>query len=239
MYGTFSRQTDQEQGFRPRNVDNRDYPETSHTGRFPANLIHDGSPEVMELFPDTRISTGDRTIKRSGGGNGGSGKLSEKEWSNDDPGSAARFFYCAKAHKNDRDEGLDGFEAIISSVGDQGQNNDPRRIEAGKPPTIQRGNHHPTVKPTPLMTYLCRLITPPKGTVLDPYMGSGSTGKAAVKEGFNFIGIEIDAIYFKIATQRIKNSSLKGAIPPPRPKENIPPKHPPKDLMDFFYDEEE
>ena len=84
-------------------------------------------------------------------------------------GSAARFFYCPKASKKDRDE----------------------------------GNTHPTVKPTALMAYLCRLITPTGGTVLDPYMGSGSTGKAAVSEGFDFIGCELDEEYYKIATARI------------------------------------
>ena len=85
-------------------------------------------------------------------------------------GSAARFFYCAKASKRDRDE----------------------------------GNNHPTVKPTDLMRYLCRLVTPPDGTVLDPFMGSGSTGKAAVLEGFRFIGIEREEEYCEIAKARIK-----------------------------------
>jgi site-specific DNA-methyltransferase (adenine-specific) len=86
-------------------------------------------------------------------------------------GSAARFFYCAKASKRDRDE----------------------------------GNHHPTVKPTDLMRYLCRLVTPPDGLVLDPFMGSGSTGKAAVLEGFRFIGIEREAEYVAIAQARINH----------------------------------
>jgi site-specific DNA-methyltransferase (adenine-specific) len=113
--------------------------ESTTQGRFPANLIHDGSQEVLDLFPSA-------------------GK-----------DSAARFFYCAKASKKDRDE----------------------------------GNNHPTVKPTALMSYLCRLITPTGGVVLDPYMGSGSTGKAAVREGFSFVGCELDKDYFEIATARI------------------------------------
>ena len=103
-------------------------------GRWPANLIHDGSEEVTEL-------TGD----------------------------AARFFYCPKANKKDRED----------------------------------GNTHPTVKPTDLMAYLCRLVTPPSGIILDPFMGSGSTGKAAMREGFGFIGIERDEEYFEIASSRI------------------------------------
>jgi DNA modification methylase len=140
-------------------------------GRWPANLIHDGSEDVVGLFPQS-ISTGGsgpasrgyksdgRTISGSCAATGGFG----------DSGSAARFFYCAKASKKDRDD----------------------------------GNTHPTVKPTDLMRYLCRLVTPPGGTVLDPFMGSGSTGKAAVLEGFRFIGIEREAEYLEIARGRIE-----------------------------------
>jgi DNA modification methylase len=104
-------------------------------GRWPANLIHDGSDEVTELFGDVQ-----------------------------------RFFYCAKASKADRSE----------------------------------GNTHPTVKPTDLMRYLCRLVTPPGGIVLDPFMGSGSTGKAAMLDGFRFIGIERDPTYFESARRRLQ-----------------------------------
>ena len=109
-------------------------------GRWPANLIHDGSDEPIGLL-----------------------------------GDAARFFYCAKASKKDRGE----------------------------------GNIHPTVKPTDLMAYLCRPVTPPGGVVLDPFMGSGSTGKAAVREGFRFIGIEMDAEYLAIAEARIAREAGK------------------------------
>lgn len=105
------------------------------TGRFPANVIHDGSDEVIAAFPT----------------------------------ATARFFYSAKASKSDRGE----------------------------------GNSHPTVKPTELMRYLCRLVTPPGGVVLDPFMGSGSTGKAAKLEGFEFIGIEREEQYFQIAKGRV------------------------------------
>lgn len=91
-------------------------------------------------------------------------------------GEASRYFYCAKASKRDRDEGLDG------------------------------RNIHPTVKPTDLMRYLCRLITPPDGVILDPFMGSGSTGKAAMLEGFRFIGIEQSSEYFAIACARINSA---------------------------------
>jgi len=141
------------------------------TGRFPANFIHDGSDEVVALFPDTKSGGGNKATKNAdtflGTGFGGS---DNSEW-RPDSGSAARFFYCAKASKRDRNEG-----AL---------------------------NHHPTVKPTSLMQYLVRLVTPPNGIVLDPFMGSGSTGKACAYEGFDFIGIEQSAEYVEIAKARI------------------------------------
>ena len=125
-------------------------------------------------------------------------------------GSAARFFYCAKASKRDRDEGCEGLEHKASAASEfrpnhtikaaMGENGNP--YGRWKPQT----NNHPTVKPTDLMRYLCRLVTPPDGTVLDPFMGSGSTGKAAVLEGFRFIGIEREEEYCEIAKARIKHA---------------------------------
>ena len=140
--------------------------ETMNAGRWPANLIHDGSEDVTDLL-----------------------------------GEAARFFYCAKASKRDRDEGLKGF--------DPAKTNDGRKVDADN--AYQRGatlraNIHPTVKPTDLMRYLCRLVTPPGGIVLDPFTGSGSTGKAAILEGFQFIGIEREAEYIEIARARIEHA---------------------------------
>lgn len=116
-----------------------------------------------------------------------------------DTGGASRFFYCAKASKRDRNEGLDGMPTKKSSCmnGDRGNPN-------GNSFTLtERANHHPTVKSTKLMEYLIRLITPPNGTVLDPFMGSGSTGVAAKRLGFSFTGIEKELEYFDIAKQRI------------------------------------
>jgi site-specific DNA-methyltransferase (adenine-specific) len=113
-------------------------------------------------------------------------------------GEQARFFYCAKASKRDRDEGCDalGIKAVHRYGAGIGEGIDPNA------PAHNR-NHHPTVKPTALMRYLCRLVTPPGGVVLDPFMGSGSTGKAAMLEGFQFIGIEREAEYLEIASARI------------------------------------
>jgi site-specific DNA-methyltransferase (adenine-specific) len=124
-----------------------------------------------------------------------------------DSGSAARFFYCAKASKRDRDEGLDAF--AIRSAGEVtgGREDGSAGLQsprAGAGRTNGARNVHPTVKPTDLMRYLCRLVTPPGGVVLDPFMGSGSTGKGAVLEGFRFIGIEREAEYMEIARARIE-----------------------------------
>lgn len=148
-------------------------PAPDNPARWPANVIHDGSDAVLAGFPDAKGQQGDlkghNTARTSPNGVYGTFGPAGDRIARGDTGSAARFFYCAKASKRDRDE----------------------------------GNNHPTVKPTELMRYLCRLITPPGGVVLDPFMGSGSTGKAAVLEGFGFIGIERDPAYYEIALRRI------------------------------------
>jgi site-specific DNA-methyltransferase (adenine-specific) len=118
-----------------------------------------------------------------------------------DTGSAARFFYCAKADKSDRDAGLQAWPEQQSSVGDNRAGGDFNE-RLGKTPGIRR-NTHPTVKPTDLMRYLCRLVTQPGGVVLDPFMGSGSTGKAAMLEGLRFIGCELSDEYLAISEARI------------------------------------
>jgi len=181
-------------------VDLSDY---KPSGRWPANIIHDGSDEVVELFPDTK-ATGSGKVSgfRKGGASENSVGLAGVKKAADgfsDSGSAARFFYCAKASKRDRNEGLDGFE-IKQTVGGGGLTEVGGAYGSIK---AKAQNHHPTVKPTDLMRYLCKLVTPPNGTVLDPFMGSGSTGKAAILDGFDFIGIEQSEEYIKIAEARI------------------------------------
>lgn len=150
----------------------------SDEGRWPANLIHDGSDEVVALFPANAGASapvkGTEASKASVGNVTGERERVPGAF-HADSGSAARFFYCAKASKRDRGE----------------------------------GNTHPTVKPTDLMAYLCRLVTPPGGVVLDPFMGSGSTGKAAMREGFRFIGCELSPEYFAIACARIHAEARK------------------------------
>ena len=149
---------------------------SSELGRFPANVMHDGSEEVVSGFPNT------------GQGGGKPYSYAGREYDNkdtsmfngdkpqapsnyNDMGTAARYFYCPKVSKSERGE----------------------------------DNTHPTVKPQELMKYLCRLVTPKGGTVLDPFMGSGSTGMAAKDEGFEFVGIEKEKEYFEIAEKRISN----------------------------------
>jgi site-specific DNA-methyltransferase (adenine-specific) len=180
---------------------------TPDEGRFPANIIHDGSDEVLGLFPITSS-----TKPHSGNGN----KLDTREqgWGfkrmpcslSDNGGSAARFFYCAKASKKDRDEGCGGLEEKMVGMSNGAQIHG-EEYDKGKGIGLNvvkaMKNHHPTVKPVALMRYICRLVTPPGGIVLDPFMGSGSTGKAALLEGFKFIGIELEKEYVEIAKRRI------------------------------------
>jgi site-specific DNA-methyltransferase (adenine-specific) len=181
-------------------------------GRWPANFIHDGSDEVVALFPDTKSGAIKPYVRNKESVNvdflQGTEQV-EKSFDYADSGSAARFFYCAKASKRDRNEGLDGFEAketfALNAGGRekktaQGDWDDVTKRWISQP----KANHHPTVKPTSLMQYLVRLVTPPNGVVLDPFMGSGSTGKACAYEGFDFIGIDQSAEYVEIARARIE-----------------------------------
>lgn len=175
-------------------------------GRWPANVIHDGSDEVVALFP-TEAGAAAPVHRRNADkfrNAYGSFKGDIDEAGSTfhcDSGSAARFFYCAKADRADRDDGCDGFEKrpLLWSSGEQ----NPGSFQSENTDRAAR-NNHPTVKPTDLMAYLCRLVTPPGGTVLDPFMGSGSTGRGALAEGFDFIGIELDPHYVSIAKARIR-----------------------------------
>jgi site-specific DNA-methyltransferase (adenine-specific) len=135
--------------------------ESTHLGRWPANVLHDGSAEILQGM-----------------------------------GEAARYFYTAKACKSDRENGCHALPLVSYEM------NRPPDSDLDLVPTVNR-NFHPTVKPTDLMRYLCRMVTPTGGIVLDPFTGSGSTGRGAVLEGFRFIGCEMDADYIKIAKARI------------------------------------
>lgn len=179
------------------------------TGRFPANLMHDGSQEVLDLFHSNAGAAAPVKAGYSGESNGIYHDYAQRGDNGatfyGDKGSAARFFYCPKASKSDRDEGCEALEEKrTAKLG--GSNNDRDDLDpvSERFRTSPSRNNHPTVKPTELMRYLCRLITPPGGLILDPFTGSGSTGKAALMEGFSFVGIELSAEYAEIARHRIE-----------------------------------
>ncbi len=166
----------------------------------------------MGLFPDTKSGVAGKKSKGFGVadidrnyGKDKANTIPEGGYGFNDSGSAARFFYCPKASKRERNAGLEGMEEKNTPnnlcSGSVQQSGEGTRLD-GKP-LSKNSNFHPTVKPIALMEYLIRLITPPQGTVLDPFMGSGTTGIAAKNLGFDFIGIELDKDYFEIAKNRI------------------------------------
>ncbi|WP_338498178.1 DNA methyltransferase [Pseudomonas sp. WP18] len=169
-------------------------------GRWPANLIHDGSAEVVALFPVTTSGGGPKPgTPRTKANTYGDPTVSESHAYGSTTGNASRFFYAAKASRKDRNDGLPtGDQKAVSTKATM------RQVEDADW-SARNGNHHPTVKPTDLMAYLLRLVTPAGGVALDPFMGSGSTGKAAMREGFQFIGCEIDEQYVAIARARIEH----------------------------------
>ena len=155
-----------------------EYADADPRGRFPSNVMHDGSGSIKELFEDK-----------------------------------SKYFYCAKTSKAERNQGLDNF--IKKNKVFNGQSPNASKNMKGveqKFTTKPSANIHPTVKPIKLMKYLCRLITPKGGTILDPFMGSGSTGMAAKEENFDFVGIEKEEEYFNIATARIESVETKSTL---------------------------
>jgi site-specific DNA-methyltransferase (adenine-specific) len=185
------------------------------SGRWPANLVHDGSNEVVALFPSeagaqapVHRRNGDKFRTTYGAFKG---DIDEQGSTfQGDSGSAARFFYCAKTTRTDRNEGCEHLprRAMNWSSGDQ----NPGSFQA-EGTDRSSPNHHPTVKPTALMRWLCRLVTPRGGVILDHFAGSGSTGKAAMLEGFRFVGIDNTADYIEIARARIEFARGKAEQP--------------------------
>jgi site-specific DNA-methyltransferase (adenine-specific) len=197
-------------------------------GRWPANIIFDEEAGIV-LDQQSGISTGKVGMTQQSSPNNiyNGFKSTGDTKVNDgitDKGGASRFFYCPKTSKKDRDEGLDEFEEKAQRQSSGGSRDFNARCAncgkkfIGSPETIcacdnpitdntvfKKKNNHPTVKPTELMLYLIKLVTPVNGVVLDPFMGSGSTGKGATRGGFDFIGIEREEEYIKIAEARIKN----------------------------------
>jgi site-specific DNA-methyltransferase (adenine-specific) len=165
------------------------------TGRFPANIIHDGSDEVVSLFPNTKGEIHNKPASGIFGNEASGGKRAN---SIKDSGSASRFFYCAKTSKSERNKGCEELEEVVAG-GMAGRADGS--LEGN---IVMNRNNHPTVKPQALMKYLINLITPKGGTVLDPFAGSGSTLVAAKDLGFNYIGIEREEDYIKIINARLK-----------------------------------
>lgn len=185
---------------------------TEAQGRWPANVIFD--EEAAKVLDAQAPKTGGRWGKKTEGQSnsifGVGGGFGVSESSIGDVGGASRFFYVAKASKRERNAGLEGMQGkqvshMITgsgkpsgSVAERAAEGEPNRF------TATHQNFHPTVKPIKLMEYLCRLITPPDGVVLDPFCGSGSTGVACKKLGFGFVGIELNEEYVEIATKRLE-----------------------------------
>jgi site-specific DNA-methyltransferase (adenine-specific) len=183
-------------------------------GRWPANVILDEySAELLDDQTEGKITQGHwANTKVSGYGEFGGGKseyLGTGRKAEDDIKGASRFFYVAKASKRDRNEGLE--ELPTKGKVFNGQNSESAGLADGsvedKFTTQPAQNFHPTVKPTDLMRYLIKLVTPPNGIVLDPFTGSGSTGKAAILDGFRFIGIEMTEDYIPIIEGRLKHAA--------------------------------
>ncbi len=176
------------------------------SGRWPANIIHDGSEEVLAVFPETTSGGTPVTMERKDSSVPfQTGRVPFVAFS--DSGSAARFFYAAKASRTEREHGLDALPRGIvdpSRELDSAGRDNPR-TGAGRSGE-GRANIHPTVKPVDLMRYLTRLVTPPGGLVVDPYAGSGTTGVAAIHEGFRFMGAEQDTAHALIAVTRIEQA---------------------------------
>lgn len=179
----------------------------SDVGRWPANVVldEDAAGVLDRAAPDTGART-----DATGEGPGyqqrnlvyGAFASDHSPFGIDQRGGASRFFYTAKASRSEREEGLDEFRKTPGGSNAKGYTADVARGQDRNRPVA---NNHPTVKPLDLMRWLCRLVTPPKGKILDPFTGSGSTGCAALSEGFSFVGIELDPDYAALATKRIEH----------------------------------
>ena len=195
-------------------VASENYKPSSHIGRFPANIIFD--EEAREILDEQSGITSQghwSKTKTSGFGKFGNGKTIYYGIGKKDElkGGASRFFYCPKPSKKEKEEGLTS-EPIQIKGRDEGQDN---RNVPQKLRKTNRKNTHTTVKPIKLMQYLIRLVTPKGGVTIDPYFGSGSSGKSTIREGnFKFLGIEKEKEYFNIAVERCQfehEQSLKVA----------------------------
>lgn len=172
-------------------------------GRWPANFIHDGSEEVLDLFPNSKGGAYPSKRGQAVATSFASGQETEGGFRKmGDDGSAARFFYCAKPSTAERNAGLDGLQKKKADTRSD--------VAAGmwKDKNAAHQNHHPTVKPITLMRYLVKMVVPPNGVVLDPFLGSGTTGVAAIQENIDWIGFEMNPEYADIARRRTEHASF-------------------------------
>ena len=193
------------------------------SGRWPANVVLDEDAAAMlDAQSGERPSTGTPTREAKRAKSESIPSRGVTGWADGQPqgplysdsGGASRFFYTAKASRREREAGLEGMPRKVETVGDASRNlSDPRmdREQERRP----AANNHPTVKPIALMRWLVRLVTPPNGLILDPFTGSGTTGCAAVLEGFRFLGIEREAEYVAIAERRIAHWAAQRETPQP------------------------
>ena len=188
---------------------------TESIGRFPANIIHDGSEEVLKIFPETGKSS-KSIVSNKNSLFGLAGGLKNKDiverGHNDNGGTAARFFYCAKASKAERNMGLDNLAWEKENFETKKAGGMSGRNDGSMGSITYNKNHHPTVKPIKLMEYLVRLVTPKEGIVLEPFAGSGTTLIACKQQGFNYIGIEREQEYCDIAEARLKGVKVQGEL---------------------------
>jgi site-specific DNA-methyltransferase (adenine-specific) len=191
------------------------YVSNVHEGRFPANFIHDGSEEVLALMPDSTSKSGGKSGTNANPMSWSEQNKERNRGGFDDSGSAARFFYCAKASKAERNAGLEELPEIrhADRNTDDGVGGDNPRNRTNQP----KQNFHPTVKPIALMRYLVRLVTPPNGKVLDPFAGSGTTLVACVLEGFESVGMEMTADYLPIIQGRVAWAEQQVLLPIDQP----------------------
>lgn len=186
-----------------------DNKETSLLGRFPANLIHDGSDDVLKLFPNSKGQQGNvRGTEKSHTGDENTTCYGEykriPQEKRGDSGSASRFFYCAKASKSERNVGCNGLEKKEAvKQFNEGMEGKLRSDGTVIKESIKHQNNHPTVKPIALMKYLIKLVSREGALILDPFAGSGTTGIACRKLNRHFIGFEINEDYYNISLKRL------------------------------------
>ena len=172
-------------------------------GRWPANVCLDEEAAEALDAQSGHLAAGSRPARRAGIGYHEHGSGTTGEMQRMDSGGASRFFYVAKPDRSERDMGILLPSAPGGLVSDKSGQHITRR-DGGAPGPSR--NNHPTVKPVALMRWLCRLVCPPGGLVLDPFCGSGSTGVAAVGEGFRFVGLELDPRFVDISRARLSNT---------------------------------